>query len=192
MIPLICIGQEEVTWQESVLAYQREANEHFSNPETSILNPADLKVFEGLEFYPIDQAYRVTATFKRTPDQKPFKMPTSTDRLPLYVKYGELSFSIKGQQLELVIYKSLSSFDDPEYKDYLFLPFTDLTSGDGSYGGGRYLDVRIPEGDTIQLDFNKVYNPYCAYSENYSCPIPPRINDLNIRIEAGVKDFGHH
>ena len=78
-----------------------------------------------------------------------------------------------------------------EYKDYLFLPITDLTSGDGSYGGGRYLDVKkseVAQGKVV-LDFNKLYNPYCAYNEKYSCPIPPAQNDLPIRIEVGVKDF---
>jgi hypothetical protein len=74
----------------------------------------------------------------------------------------------------------------------LFVPFTDLTSGDGSYGGGRYIDVKISKGDSIILDFNKTYNPYCAYIANYSCPIPPKENDLLVRIEAGIKEFEYH
>ena len=125
----------------------------------------------------------------RTPDEKPFLMPTTTERLPEYVKYGEAHFKINGKQLKLNLYKSTKPYSEPGYEDYLFLPFTDLTSGDGSYGGGRFLDARIPEGNTILLDFNKAYNPYCAYNSMYSCPIPPKENDLDIRIEAGVKDY---
>ncbi len=172
--------------------YQASENKEFSNEETTILEPKDFKTFSGLEFYPIDLKYRVVAKFIRTPDEKPFLMTTTTDRLPEYVKYGEAHFTLDGKDLKLELYQSTTPSKDPEYVDYLFLPITDLTSGDGSYGGGRFLDARIPDGDTILLDFNKLYNPYCAYNKKYSCPIPPKENDLLVRIEAGVKDFGEH
>lgn len=177
---------------EASQAAQTKLNEEFLNPETSILEPEDYKNFTGLEFYPIDGKYIIVADFFRTPNEKPFLMPTSTERLPEYVKYGEAHFYIDGKPFMLNLYKSTKPSKDPDYKDYLFLPFTDLTSGDGSYGGGRYLDLYIPEGDKITLDFNAAYNPYCAYSPRYSCPIPPKENDLLIRVEAGVKDFKHH
>lgn len=170
-------------------AAQDELNQEFINPETSILEPEDFKVFSGLEFFPIDEKFIVEAKVLRTPDEKPFLMPTSTSRLPEYVKYGEAHFTIDGEDLVLNIFKSVKPYDEEGYEDYLFLPFTDLSSGDGSYGGGRYLDLRISEGDYITIDFNKAYNPYCAYSAKYSCPIPPKENDLPIRVEAGVKDF---
>ncbi len=173
-------------------AAQIELNEEFSNPETTILEPEDFKNFHGLEFYQIDEKFIVKAKFVRTPDEKPFLMPTTTARTPEYVKYGEAHFSIDGKDFVLNLFKSTQPYDEPGYEDYLFLPFTDLTSGDGSYGGGRFLDQRIPEGDTMVIDFNKAYNPYCAYNARYSCPIPPKENDLLIRIEAGVKAFGKH
>ncbi len=172
--------------------YQASENKEFSNEETTILETKDFKTFSGLEFYPIDLKYRVVAKFIRTPDEKPFLMTTTTERLPEYVKYGEAHFTLDGKNLKLELYQSTTPSKDPEYIDYLFLPITDLTSGDGSYGGGRFLDARIPDGDTILLDFNKLYNPYCAYNKRYSCPIPPKENDLLVRIEAGVKDFGEH
>lgn len=168
-------------------AYQTQLNEKFSNKETSILPPEDFKDFKGLKFYPIDLNYRVVATFKRTPGEKPFLMPTTTDRLPEYVKYAELHFKIEKKDFVLDVFKTTNA--KAGYENYLFLPFTDLTSGDGSYGGGRYIDLFEPEGDEIVLDFNKSYNPYCVYSKNYSCPIPPEQNDLKIRIEAGIKDY---
>ena len=177
---------------EKVIAHQTSENEHFRDKEKTILTDEDFKDFSGLEFYPIDLKYRVKAKFVRTPTELPFLMPTTTDRLPEYVKYGEAYFSIDGKELKLALYQSTAAYDEAGYEDYLFLPFTDLTSGDGSYGGGRFLDARIPKGDKIIIDFNKAYNPYCAYNHKYSCPIPPKENDLLVRIEAGVKAFNNH
>lgn len=184
-------AQDDTLISESKAA-QMELNAEFANLETTILEPEDFEKFTGLEFYPIDEKFIVEAKFVRTPNEKPFLMPTTTDRLPEYVKYGEAHFNIDGKDFVLSLFKSVEPYDEPGYEDYLFLPFTDLTSGDGSYGGGRFLDQRIPEAETIVIDFNKAYNPYCAYSPRFSCPIPPKENDLLIRIEAGVKDFGKH
>ena len=119
-------------------------------------------------------------------------MKTSTDRLPEYVKYGEASFEIEDEKIILNIYQNIKYSKIEEYKDDLFLPFTDYTSGDGSYCGGRYIDLKIPDNEFIILDFNKSYNPYCAYNKKYSCPIPPIENDIVLRIEAGIKDFSEH
>ena len=184
------LAQEDMV--QEIKKYQTSENEKFSDPETTILEAKDLKGFSGLEFYPINLKYRIEAVFVRTPNEKPFLMPTTTDRLPEYVKYGEAHFILDGKNLKLELYQITSHESEEGYEDYLFLPFTDLTSGDGSYGGGRFLDARIPAGETIILDFNKIYNPYCAYSSKYSCPIPPKENDLLVRIESGVKDFGKH
>ena len=167
---------------------QNELNEHYTNLETSILLPEDFKTFDGLSFYPINLKFRVEAEFIRTTDEKPFLMPTSTDRTPEYVKYGEAHFSIDGEDFVLSVFQNTKT-PEADQEVYLFLPITDLTSGDGTYGGGRYLDLEIPKGNTVFIDFNKAYNPYCAYNPRYSCPIPPQENDLLIRIEAGVKDF---
>ncbi|RMA57895.1 DUF1684 domain-containing protein [Ulvibacter antarcticus] len=183
-------AQQEII--DEIKAYQISESEKFADPETSILDEKDLKDFKELKYYPINLDFQVEAIFNRTPDEKPFLMPTTTDRLPEYVKYGEAQFEIDGKQFKLDLFQSTTPYEEEGYEDYLFLPFTDLTSGDGSYGGGRFLDARIPEGKTIFIDFNKAYNPYCAYSIKYSCPIPPKQNDLLIRIEAGVKDFGKH
>lgn len=189
LLQTFSIAAQDTDALAASLAAQNELNAEFANPETTILEPADFAVFEGLEFYPIASEYIVTAEFVRTPNEKPFLMPTTTARRPEYVKYGEVHFKLKGKDCKLNIYKSTSGYDEPGYEDYLFLPFTDLTSGDGSYGGGRYLDLRIPEGNTVVLDFNRAYNPYCAYSARFSCPIPPAENDLLLRVEAGVKNF---
>ncbi|MEE2771131.1 MAG: DUF1684 domain-containing protein [Bacteroidota bacterium] len=172
--------------------FQKELNEEYANPETSPLDKENLKDFKELEFYEIDPDYVVQASFVRTPMESPFTMKTSTDREPVYVKYGEVYFTLKGKENKLNVYQGLEFQKYPDYYDYLFLPFTDLTNGRTTYGNGRYLDLRIPESDSIELDFNKAYNPYCAYSSKYSCPIPPAENDLDTEILAGVQAYDKH
>jgi uncharacterized protein (DUF1684 family) len=174
---------------KEIEAYQRSENERFKDPATSPLKSTDIVNFESLDFYPINLDYRVEAKFVRTPDEEPFLLRTNTDRLPEYVKYGEIYFILDGKELMLNLYQSTENKKNSGENAYLFLPFTDLTSGDGSYGGGRYLEPRIPEGEIMIIDFNRAFNPYCVYNDRYSCPIVPRENDLFVRIEAGVKDY---
>ena len=169
--------------------FQQHLNEEFATKETSPLTDEDLKVFESLDFFEINQKYVVEATFSRTASELPFVMPTTTERQPIYVKYGELKFSLNNQEFSLNVYQNQRLLSEDKYKDYLFIPFTDLTNGETSYGGGRHLDFKIPNSSKVILDFNKAYNPYCAYNANYSCPIPPKENDLPVKIEAGVKKY---
>lgn len=172
--------------------FQKKLNAEFKDASTSPLKDKDRKVFEGLDFFKFDSTYVVKAYFKLTPDEKSFKMKTTTDRRPIYVKYGELFFVLKGEDFTLNIYQNQDLIGTEGFEDYLFLPFLDATNGLQSYGGGRYIDTRIPEGDTLIIDFNKAYNPYCAYNDKYSCPIVPRKNYLKTRVEAGVKGFEKH
>ena len=169
--------------------WQKEMNADFKDATKSPLKDKDRKNFTGLDFYKFDSTYVVTAKLTRTPDAKPFKMKTTTERRPDYVQYGVVTFNLKGKEYQLNIYQNLGLLDQEGYEDYLFLPFLDNTNGNGSYSGGRYTEARIPEGDTIVIDFNTAYNPYCAYNEKYSCPIVPRANYLDLEIEAGVKAF---
>tara|TARA_R100000935_G_C2784440_1_gene143160 strand:- start:119 stop:523 length:405 start_codon:yes stop_codon:yes gene_type:complete len=131
----------------------------------------------------------IEAEFVRTPNESSFAMPTTTERMPIYVRYGEAYFELEGQEFKLNIYHNQELILKPEYVDYLFVPFTDATNGDTSYGGGRYLDMNIPKLNTVTLNFNKAYNPYCAYNGKYSCPIPPAENNISIAIAAGVKAY---
>jgi uncharacterized protein (DUF1684 family) len=181
-------GQEKFD-SASVEKFQKELNTEYADAKTSPLTAEDLAVFKALDFYPINEKFFVTAKFIRTEDEKPFEMKTSTDRKPLYVKYGEAHFSIDGLNYKLNIYRNIELSKKEEYKDYLFLPFSDLTSGNESYIGGKYIDMKTPKGETIVIDFNTSYNPYCAYNPKYSCPKVPLENDLNIEIKAGVKKF---
>ncbi len=177
------------TKQETSQEFQANLNKEYANREESPLTDEDFKNFKGLDFYPIDNKYIVEAKFKRTEGEKVFKMKTTGARLPEYVKYGELSFSLNGKQFKLNLYRNIELSKKAGFEDYLFLSFSDLSCGKQTYIGGRYIDMRIPKGNTAIIDFNKAYNPYCAYNHKYSCPIVPLDNDLDIEILAGVKKF---
>lgn len=172
--------------------WQKEMNADFKDASKSPLKEKDRKEFKGLDFYKFDSIYVVSAKLTRTPDEKPFKMKTTTDRLPNYVKFGVVEFQLEGKIHQLDIFQNLDILEDEGYEDYLFLPFLDNTNGEGSYSGGRYVEGRIPEGDFIIIDFNTAYNPYCAYNDKYSCPIVPRQNYIDADVKAGVKAFGKH
>ncbi|WP_299245736.1 DUF1684 domain-containing protein [uncultured Aquimarina sp.] len=186
------IGAQDSTTIKKILTFQEELNKEFASEEKSPLTPKDFKTFKELEFFDIDTTYSVLAKFIRTPYETPFIMKTTTNREPVYVKYGEAHFVLQEKEWILNIYQSQGLKTQPEYEDYLFLPFTDLSNGETSYGGGRFMDLRIPENDMILIDFNTAYNPYCAYSARYSCPIPPEENHLELEIPVGVKKYNKH
>ena len=166
--------------------FQREINDFFKDASVSPLKKRDLKNFRGLDFFTYDSTYLVTAKLTKTPKEKPFMMLTTTDMVVEYIKYGTVSFELLDNQYSLDIYKNL---EDPNERDNLFLPFLDDTNGNESYGGGRYINLDIPQVDNLIIDFNSAFNPYCVYDEKYSCPIVPRENYLPLEIKAGVKNF---
>jgi uncharacterized protein (DUF1684 family) len=145
-----------------------------------------------LSFYNVDKAYRVDAVFKRQIDKQGFNMNTSSGQKSKYFKYGLLTFKIHDTLQHLYIYQSQELMKDQKLKDYLFVPFGDATSGFESYGGGRYLDFKISDikNNQLVIDFNKAYNPYCAYTTGYNCPLPPIENIVKIAILAGEKNYG--
>ena len=166
--------------------FQREINDFFKDASVSPLKKRDLKNFRGLDFFAYDSIYLVTAKLTKTPKEKPFMMLTTTDMMVEYIKYGTISFELLSNQYSLDIYKNL---EDPNERDNLFLPFLDDTNGNESYGGGRYINLDIPQVDNLIIDFNSAFNPYCVYDEKYSCPIVPRENYLPLEIKAGVMNF---
>jgi hypothetical protein len=184
-------GQDttEQPYVEEIQSSRKKKDLEFKRGEKSPVLPKEKRKFKGLHYFPVNPAYKVEATFVRDSSQAPFKMKTSTGRLPDYVKYGELHFTLSGNPYVVTIYQNLELIQKPEYKDYLFIPFMDETNGFDTYGGGRYLDFRIPSTANVTIDFNLAYNPYCAYSPNYSCPIPPAENHLKVKLEAGEKSY---
>ncbi|GGX08718.1 hypothetical protein GCM10007384_08090 [Aquimarina muelleri] len=180
---------QDSTAIKRILSFQQELNKDFTSEETSPLIPKDLERFKSLDFFKIDTSFCVTAKFVRTPYETPFVMKTTTGTEPLYVKYGEVHFVLQSKVFILNVYQNQGLTTEPQYDTYLFLPFTDLTNAESSYSGGRFIDLKIPEGDSVLIDFNTSYNPYCAYNPRYSCPIPPEDNHLEIKIPVGVKKF---
>ena len=191
---LIISCTSDETYLKEIQEHQYELNVQFADAEESPLTPEDLQTFKELDFFEIDADYRIKAELIRTPDSEVFEMQTTTDRKPLYKQFGIAKFIIDGKSLQLSIYQNQQLILDPEYEDYLFIPFNDTTNGNESYSGGRFIDLKIPPNDsnTIIIDFNKAYNPYCAYSGRYSCPIPPSENNLDFAIKAGVKAYKKH
>lgn len=145
------------------------------------------KTFKGIHFFQVDAKYAVNARFVRTPQEKPFQMSTSSGMRKTYVKYAEVFFVIDKKEYKLNVYQSQELLLSAEYKDYLFIPFTDATNGNETYEGGRYIDLNIPTSDHILINFNKAYHPYCAYTDGYNCPVPPQENHLPVKVEAGVR-----
>ncbi len=145
-----------------------------------------------LRFYSPNKTYRVLAKISKVKDTEGFTMLTHSGKQKQYFKYALITFTIQNKARQLYIYQSKELMKNPDLADYLFLPFTDVTNNVSTFGGGRYLDFRLADckGSTMILDFNKCYNPYCAFGEGYSCPIPPKENDLPIEILAGEKLYG--
>ena len=145
----------------------------------------------SVKFFPIDQRYRVIAKVEKLPQSSFFPMATSGNISKDAIRYALLKFQINGKEYSLYAYQLVQLMTIEKYKNDIFVPFTDFTSGDETYAGGRYIDLRTTDisSNTILLDFNKAYNPYCAFRAGYNCPIPPKENDLKTEIKAGEKKF---
>jgi uncharacterized protein (DUF1684 family) len=189
----IVSGQEIVpakNYIESIENERKGKNIEFMYTDKSPLPPEIRKSFKGLDYFPIDKKYRVEAILIKDSVQKTIVMKTSTSRAPEYIKYGLVKFQIDTFHLELSVFQYSKLLEQPNQERHLFIPFRDETTSLETYGGGRYIDSEIPEeGNELILDFNKAYNPYCAYNHKYSCVVPPDENQLPVRVEAGEKVF---
>lgn len=178
---------KKVNQFSAIEKYQKELVEFYTNPKTTPLVNEEKNNFKGITFFPIDSKYIINADFTRIQDGKDIPFPTSAGKIKHYKEYGFLDFSLDNQKLRLTLYQSSPVKADD---DHLFLPFTDDTNGDTTYGGGRYLDFSIKDVEAgngkVLINFNEAYNPYCAYSKHYNCPIPPGNNSLDVEIRAGV------
>ncbi|NHF60771.1 DUF1684 domain-containing protein [Flavobacteriaceae bacterium TP-CH-4] len=186
---LVAFGLNARQDEQSAVDFQQELNRRYSGYGSSPLEDRG-KIFTGHDFYPITNAFRIEAQFIKAFDPLPFKMETTgnSNGDNTYKNYGEAQFDVEGREYGLHRYRSPRSSKTEEYKNLLFHPITDLTTGKETYEVGRYIDLEIPIGDTIMIDLNKAYNPYCAYNKNYSCEIPPNENHLGIAVVAGVKE----
>jgi uncharacterized protein (DUF1684 family) len=163
-----------------------------SSPQSPIMYGERGNRFSGLSYYPPDLGFQVVATLERTDSYETAQIATSTGEMREMARYGVLRFRLADRDLTLSAFVDADD-DEPEE---LFVPFRDATSGKETYGAGRYLDLPFHAHGSgpheIIMDFNLAYNPYCAYSEAYSCPLPPAENTLPVAITAGEKDYTGH
>jgi uncharacterized protein (DUF1684 family) len=172
-------------FEQEVLSLRMDKDSFLRNDMDSPIPPSERSRFKGLNYFPPDESYRVTSKLERFDTPKPIMMATSTGTRQAYLRYGSLTFGIKGRSLKLIVYKSA---EDP-YARSLFLPFSDERSARETYAVGRYLDLEEQGRNDYELDFNMAYNPYCRYSEDYACPVPPVENRLPVQILAGEKNY---
>lgn len=184
LLASVCLAQTKQGYKDSLLLFRKNYLETHE-----VVGAADRKYFR---FFTPDEKFRIVATFIKLADTTGFMMKTTGNKSSKYYKYGIINFDIDGKACQLRVYQSEQLKNTSSYKDYLFVPYTDRTSGNESYGGGKYVEFFIKDivNNKVVIDFNKAYNPYCAYSSDYNCPIPPRENDLDIAIPAGEMDFG--
>lgn len=180
-----CQANEDPKYLEKIAAHRLALNESFNNPEESPLDSATFYTWKGLSFYPINSKYKVKAKLQVQENANVFELPHSHEKTKPYKVYGQLTFSLMNTQYTLNVLEQVVK--KPGYENYLIVPFTDATNGNTTYGGGRYLDLEKNGATEVELDFNLAYNPYCAYNDKYTCPIPPKENNLNLAVEAGMK-----
>ncbi len=182
-----CAPTKPLSFSDEIAQYRTEKIKATIAGDRHPLDPGDE---QWLRFYPAQEKYRVTARFTPATNPKTFEMPTYSGAIREYQPYGTLTFPLDGQEYVLTLYRNMA-LTQAIYRDYLFMPFKDATNGQDTYKGGRYLDVKTTDikNGTMTLDFNKVYNPWCAYSDGYNCPIPPADNHLKIAIPAGEKTY---
>jgi len=138
--------------------------------------------FDGLRYFPIDPKFRVTAKLLRQPTPQEAYLRTNRDGQAVMRYLGDLAFSVGSESLRLRVYHAGEGVGTS-----VFVPFRDRTSGKESYASGRYLTLDLTEDDVYELDFNRAFNPYCAYTPTFECPFPPIENDLPVAIRAGEK-----
>ncbi len=180
----------EIGYYTDSVNKERKADDvFFAGSSKSPLEKDSLKNFHGLSWFPVKYRYRVKVKFDVDTTASVFTMATNTARKPQYRIYGRVVFKIHDTLCKLTVYQNIKLRHDPQWGKYLFIPFRDRTNGITTHVAGRYLDIRKPVSDSVIIDFNKAYNPYCAYAGRWSCPLVPMENRLKVSIAAGVKEY---
>ena len=163
--------------------FRKQKDEYLEHSSHSPLKPEQRQAFTGLRYFPENPALDLTVSILLFPGKQTIPMPTSTGAVQHYERYGQFSFAIDGQTATLTFYRNANGY---------FLPFVDSLAGKETYAAGRYLEPKELGAKKFQVNFNYAYNPYCAYNELWSCPIPPAENHLTLPIRAGEMIFAAH
>jgi uncharacterized protein (DUF1684 family) len=174
--------------KSSEIERERQAKDgYFKQMSDSPIPYGERQAFAGLKYYPVNASYRFKVKLNEYPSPETIVMSTSAGTQREYLRVGYFEFSLENTQHKLQVYKSPPASGNG--KQLLFVPFRDNTSGVETYGAGRYIDIPENETGNYELDFNKAYNPYCAYSEDYVCPMTPPENWLEVWVRAGEKRY---
>ncbi len=164
--------------EQQLGALREQKDEFFKTSPKSPLMPKQQRNFTGLNYYPYNEALDLTVEVTQFEEKTDVQVQTTSGEARWYRRYGEFTFEVDGETARLTIYQAPHGY---------FLPFVDAGAGDETYPSGRYIEPQQVSGDTFHIDLNQVYNPYCAYSHGWSCPITPAENRLSVKVEAGEK-----
>ena len=183
---LSCVVSDKA-FREQIADHRKEAQLELTNYKAPTFN-AEV-IMKNLDYFPANEKYACVCDFVKSDTRKMIEMPTYSGINKAFVVYGKALCKIKNDEIVLTLYKSMRTL--PGHADLIFVPFKDKTSGNNTYEGGRYMDLQEHDihMDKVLIDFNKAYNPWCAYSEGFNCPIPPLDNHLAISIKAGEKKY---
>lgn len=175
-------GDSGDEYKKEMEKFWEDRNEFYRSSEASPFITRGI-AYKSVEYYDPSLDFKVNGKLNRFSKRETLSLGNSDGTTTTYLKFATVDFKIKGQSCSLLILKALG------FGNQYLLAFGDGTSGDTTYGGGRYLDISIGKSDQLELDFNKAYNPYCAYFDDFTCPLPPRENLLDVSIEAGEKNY---
>jgi hypothetical protein len=190
---LMVVAPPPSGWADSIASDRAAKDQEFrTDPETPLL-PQDVPTFRGLDYWPPDPSYRLAGPIHRDEAPRRFTILSTTGKPRPCETYGSIAFDLRGKRCRLRIYRLLDTAPQPGVAG-LFLPFTDATTGRETYPAGRYVDLTGPDGGPYVVDFNRAYNPSCAYGapERFACPVTPAENRLSVRIEAGERGYRKH
>ncbi len=185
----------EEAWNERVERWRIQKDSYFKRDPNSPVPARKRDAFDGLDYYPPDPAWAVTGRARRVEEGDPVEMEMTRGEPRRFLRYAQASFATPdGEEAEITLYYEPHDHEGhaPHEPHQLFVPFRDATSGSTTYGAGRYLEVENPfdagdEEADVAIDFNFAYSPFCAYNEEYACPLPPQENWLDVAVEAGEK-----
>lgn len=193
LITLVVIGFYSLQPSGTDEAYRGQIEKERKDKDDFMRNNSEspfadsIELFNGLRYFEADEKYRLSANLVPIENKKSVTLATSDGLEKRYLEYAYAEFSVEGKDCKLLI---LEIMDMGPFRGTLFLAFADATSASETYGAGRYLDIKkVPGSTSITLDFNKAYNPYCAYTDKFSCPFPPRENILEVAIKAGERNY---
>ncbi|MBN2243517.1 MAG: DUF1684 domain-containing protein [Acidobacteria bacterium] len=173
--------------QDPVLSVRAARDEAFRSDGDSPIPEKDRGMFKRLQYYPVNEGLKFSVRLNRHPRPERVRLATNTGEVRSGLRYGYFEFAVEGRACRLQVYRMDDSAGSGAPS--LFIPFRDATSGSETYASGRYMDLAENTSGIYDLDFNRAYNPYCAYSSEYSCPIPPAENTLTVPIRAGEKKY---